>query len=413
MTNLKFRKTACLILILTVAFMNLVVPTMQVRAADHAEATAVADDPGVDLGDSFFFLNPNDNTKVILALSVSGFIVPSEMLNLGFFPHSIVYRFEIENTGDAIPDRFIDIVFSEQTARNVPQTATIYLDGIERGGRRSTFTGPTTLPTFAPAANPFVVTTHAPTGVKFFAGLTDDPFYFDIVGFNRFVTSVLGGMPNPTLLTRSRDSFAGYNIHMIALEIPAALLQGSAGNIVGLNAVTMRPRNTQRLKSGEILGTGGYVQVDRAAVPAVNTALIPFPRKNEFNLASTLDDASGLFANSIVGTLTALGTNAANIGILANVAVVNGDILRLNLSTPNLSLGFGERITTPGYTGFPNGRRPGDDTVDTLLYFITNQAITMGDNVNSNEVPFGAAFPFFAPPHQPFEPGTIDDRTRN
>ena len=155
------------------------------------------------------------------------------------------------------------------------------------------------------------------------------------------------------------------------------------------------------------------MQVDRAAVPAVNTALIPFPRKNEFNLASTLDDASGLFANSIVGTLTALGTNAANIGILANVAVVNGDILRLNLSTPNLSLGFGERITTPGYTGFPNGRRPGDDTVDTLLYFITNQALTMGDNVTSNEVPLGAAFPFFAPPHQPFEPGTIDDRTRN
>ena len=412
MTNLKFRKTACLVLILTVAFMNLVVATMQVRAADHAEATAVADDPGADLGDSFIFLNPNDNTKVVLAMSVSGFIVPSEMLNLGFFPHSIVYRFEIENTGDAIPDRFIDIVFSEQTARNVPQTATIYLDGIERA-RRPSFTAPTTLPTFAPSANPFVVTTDAPTGVKFFAGLTDDPFYFDIVGFNRFVTSVLGGMPNPTLLTRSRDSFAGYNIHMIALEIPAALLQGSAGNIVGLNAVTMRSRNSHRIASRGILGTGGYVQVDRAAVPAVNTALIPFPRKNEFNLASTLDDANGLFANSIVGTLTALGTNATNINILANVAVVNGDILRLNLSTPNLSLGFGERITTPGYTGFPNGRRPGDDTVDTLLYFITNQSLMMGDNVNSNEVPLGAAFPFFAPPHQPFAPGTIDDRTRN
>ena len=412
MTNLEFRKPACLFLIWTMVIVSLVVPTTQVRAADHAEATAVADDPGADLGDSFFFLNPNDNTKVVLAMSVSGFIVPAEALNLGFFPHLIVYRFEIENTGDAIPDRFIDIVFSEQTARNVPQTATIYLNGIERA-KRPTFTAPTTVSTLAAAANPFVVTTHAQTGVKFFAGLTDDPFYFDIVGFNRFVTSVLGGTPNPTHLTRSRDSFAGYNIHMIALEVPAVLLQGSAGNIVGMNAVTMRPRNTHRLKSGEVLGTGGYVQVDRAAVPAVNTALIPFPRKNEFNLASTLDDANGLFANSIVGTLTALGTNATNIGILANVAVVNGDILRLNLSTPNLSLGFGERITTPGYTGFPNGRRPGDDTVDTLLYFITNQAITMGDNVNSNEVPLGAAFPFFAPPHQPFEPGTLDDRTRN
>jgi hypothetical protein len=47
------------------------------------------------------------------------------------------------------------------------------------------------------------------------------------------------------------------------------------------------------------------------------------------------------------------------------------------------------------------------------VYFITNQAILMGDNVNSNEVPLTATFPFLAPPHQPFASGTIDDRTRN
>jgi hypothetical protein len=51
--------------------------------------------------------------------------------------------------------------------------------------------------------------------------------------------------------------------------------------------------------------------------------------------------------------------------------------------------------------------------VDTLLYFITNQGIEFGDNVNSNEVAIPNAFPFFAPPTQPFAPGTVDDRTRN
>jgi hypothetical protein len=69
--------------------------------------------------------------------------------------------------------------------------------------------------------------------------------------------------------------------------------------------------------------------------PAINVALIPFPRKNEYNLASPQDDADGRFANDIIGTLTALGANATNIGILAQVAVVRGDFLRLNLKQAN------------------------------------------------------------------------------
>src|SRR5437763_1653029 len=75
-------------------------------------------------------------------------------------------------------------------------------------------------------ANPFTVTTDPASGVSFFAGLTDDPFFFDIVGFNRFVASVLAGAPNAAHLSRGRDSFAGYNIHMITLSIPASLLKG-------------------------------------------------------------------------------------------------------------------------------------------------------------------------------------------
>ena len=37
------------------------------------------------------------------------------------------------------------------------------------------------------------------------------------------------------------------------------------------------------------------------------------------------------------------------------------------------------------------------------------QAILMGDNVNSNEVPLGSAFPFFAPPNQPLENPAVDN----
>jgi len=408
MLNFKIKKTAMAAIALATVFVTLLAPLPPVKAADHAESTSVAGDPGADIADVFAFLDPNDNTKVVLAMDVEGFVVPSELLNLSFFSPEILYRFEIENTGDAIADQTIDITFSPQTSRSAPQTATVRLPQF-RAIKRKSFTAPTTVQTLNATANPFTVTTDSATNTKFFAGLTDDPFYFDIVGFNRFVGSVLGGSPDPTRLQRSRDSFAGYNIHMIAVEIPAAMLQGPAGNIVGINGVTLRQRNSTRQNDGEIINSGNYVQVDRMATPAVNTALIPFPRKNEYNAATPQDDANGLFAGSIVGTLTALGTNSTNIGILANVAVVNGDYLRLNLATPNTSIGFGERATTPGYTGFPNGRRPGDDTVDVLLYFISNQALTMGDNVNSNDVPIPSTFPFFAPPNQPLENPMVDN----
>ena len=371
-------------------------------AADHAESTSVAGDPGADIADVYAFLDPNDNTRVILALDVEGFIVPSELLNLSFFSPDVMYSLEIENTGDAIADASIDITFSPQTSRGAPQTATIRLPN----GKK--FMAPTTVQTLNSTPNPFVVTTDPASGVSFFAGLTDDPFYFDIVGFNRFVGSVLAGTPNAGHLGRGRDSFAGYNIHMITLSVPASMLKGSAGNVIGVNGVTLRRKETNRKDSGEVKAKGGWVQVDRMATPAVNTALIPFARKNEYNAASPEDDAAGRFAGDIVATLTALGTNATNIGILASVAVSNGDYLRLNLAQPNTGPGGG----TSAGAGFPNGRRPGDDVIDTLLFFIANQN-PLGDNVNANDVSFGNVFPFFALPHQPLASGVTDDGTRN
>jgi len=418
MFHSRSRKIAAAVLVILAGIVTCTLPARHMRAADHAEATGVAGDPGADIADVFAFLDPNDNSKVVLALDVEGFVVPSELLNLSFFSPDVTYRFEIENTGDARPDSSLEVTFSPQTARNVPQTATVRF--FERIGQHATwqFTAPTTVQSLNGTPNPFVVTTDPKTNVTFFAGLTDDPFYFDIVGFNRFVASVLAGAPDPTRLQRGRDSFAGYNIHMIALSIPASILRGRPSNpIIGVNGVTLRNKVTVRQddsgkdEQGD-KSEGTLVQVDRMATPAVNTALIPFPRKNEYNSATPQDDAAGRFAADIVATLKALGTNDTNIGILANVAVVKGDYLRLNLNTTNSSLGEGQNVTTPGYTGFPNGRRPGDDTIDTLLFFIANQN-PLSDNVNSNDVPLLKTFPFFAPPHQPLENPTIDDLTRN
>lgn len=414
MFYLKLKRAKNVIFVSALIIGIFLAPFSAIKAADHADSTSVTTDVGADLADTFAFLNPNDNSKVILGMTFEGFIVPGQAGNFGFFSPDILYRFEIENNGDTAADRYIDITFSPQTSRSVPQTATVVMTnrkGLRYPPFNVRFTAPTTVANTSPTPPPFVVTTDPVSQVSFFAGLTDDPFYFDGVGFSRFISSVLAGNPNPSTLNRARDVFAGYDIHSIALEFPAHLLRGSAENVIGVNAVTLRQRYSARQNNGQVLNSGDYVQVDRGAVPAVNTVLIPFPRKNEFNASTPVDDANLLFANSIIATLTALGTSQSNIVILANIAVFNGDYLRLDMGIPNTSQGFGERITTPNYTGFPNGRRIGDDVVDTLMYFVTNQAVKMGDNVNSNEVPLTDTFPFYGRPHQPLDSGV--DPTQN
>jgi len=405
--NLSTYKKMTLALLLALAFTFLGIPVSDTQAADHGDAPLADEDRPADIDDVYAFLDPNDNSRVVLIATLYGFIVPSEAVNFSAFDPRVRYLFGIETTGDARADLFIDVRFSPRTSTTAPQTATVILPFGD------TFTAATTVPTLADNPNPPTITTDAATGVSFFAGETDDPFFFDIVGFNRFVASVLGGAPNAAALQRGRDSFAGYNVQAIALSLPISYLKlqrtgGNPGaNVIGVNLQTQRQRRTVIGRGGEITGTGGFMNIDRMGNPAINTALIPFARKDEYNAASTQDDASGVFAGDIVATLKALGTNDTNIGILAGVAVAKGDFLHLDVSVANSGSGGGSNAGA----GFPNGRRLQDDVIDTILFFVANQT-AIGDNVNANDVAFRNSFPFLAPPQQPRASGT-DDNTRN
>ncbi len=521
------------LLVATFVFTSAFFWSAPLRAADHGDGPSASNDPAADLGDVYLFLDPNDNSRVVIAMTTRGFIVPSEAVNFGIFDPSIVYRFLVETTGDAVPDATISVTFTPRTSNAAAQVATIQM--VRGASTVFSFSAPATNPSLAASAPAQVITRDASSGVDFFAGETDDPFFFDIPAFSRFVASVLAGAPDPTVFNRGRDSFAGYNTMSIVLSIPKTVLASSSGS-VGVSAVTLRasrhfdpslinvstrgrvdlgqnvliggfvitgPVNTSKrviiralgptlsgrgvtgplmdpmltlynsggmvlaannnwqdsqaseigasgfappdVRESAIIATlppGAYTaivsgasgdvgvalveafdlnagspgvvdfgtlrQVDRAGVPAVNVALVPFARKDEYNLASPVDDAAGVFANSIIATLTALGTNSTYINILASVAVTNGDYLRLNLNTANSGPGGGNNPAA----AFPNGRRLGDDVIDTLLTLIANGS-TLGDNVNANDVPLRDVFPFFALAQQPRSPGVIDDNTRN
>src|SRR5437763_8469006 len=204
------RRMALGALALTVALSIMLTPAPTIDAADHGDAPLTSHDLGADINDVYLFLDPTDNSKVIMIMTFHGFIVPAEASNFGIFDPAIRYRLEIENTNDAKPDAFIDVQFTQRVAVNgspVAQTATIACTGF---ANNRVFTAPSTNSSnTADVAPTPVITTDATTGISFFAGLTDDQFFFDIPAFGRFVASVRAGAPNPAVFHRGRDSFAG------------------------------------------------------------------------------------------------------------------------------------------------------------------------------------------------------------
>jgi len=390
-------------------------------ASDHADGPTVAGDQGADLADSYMFVDPNDSSKIVIINTVRGFIVPGEAGNFAIFDSSVRYRFEIENTGNAKADAFIDVTFSEKNSTS-PQTATVVFSGKAFAGIKGSYTGTATAAGLAATppggANYFPATPQTLTGgpssdIGFFAGEADDPFFFDIPAFSRFRASAIAHfdpnnqMPPPldlTTLDRGRDTFAGYNVLVIAFRLPISALESTrpgVSNTTKFGLDVLAQRRTETVSKGRKLGSGAYKTVDREGNPAVNALLIPINLKNKYNGATTVDDANGKFANAIIATLTALGTSPANINLLESIAVTNGDFLRIDLTQP---------------IEFPNGRKPADDIVKTLLSVVAGT--TIDDSVPANDVAFSTNFPYLGLPQQPRNPNAdpvlnVDDNTRN
>ncbi len=378
----------------------------QLRASDHIDSPSTTQDRGSDLTDTYAFVDPNDNSQVILIMSTQGFVVSGEHFGMAIFDHNLRYRFEIENTGDAKPDVFVDVAYSKGLGREKTQTATITLPG------GKSFTAPTTMSTQEYKAPEMVVTADKDSGAKFFGGVADDPFFLDDTGANRLVGSAIKnpGHPQSSYLSErgGRDTYAGFNTLITAVSVPAKMLKG-ASDVIGVNAVTQRHVTQEFGAEGVLTGEGDYVNVDRDGNPLVNNGLIPAARKDEYNAASTTDDAAGKFKDDIVKSLKAMNTDEEHIAKLAKIAVENGDILRLDLTVPNKGSGGGSN--KDGGFGKMGGRRLQDDVVD-MVFTMINNGKALGDKVDANEKPFQNTFPFVADPTQPFHSGEKDDHTR-
>jgi hypothetical protein len=322
-----------------------------VRAADHLDSPFVVLDPKIDITDVYVFhpgsAGAQDLSKLVFVLNIHPLTPPAMKPT---FSDNSVYQFKIDNTGDAVEDIAYQITFTKATnagAQNVTLRRTEGAQARDATLGTSISTGPT--------EKILSIT----GGSKLFAGLRDDPFFFDLGAFkNGLSFCSVGTAP---------DTFAGTNVLSIVVEVPTKAV-GSNSNI-GVWAEILQPDATGKLQ-----------QVDRMGRPAINTVFIPSDKKNAFNAGDPKDDQAN-FKSNVVTVLQALGNSQSTANTLANVLLP--DMLTVDTSKE---------------TKFLNGRGLADDVIDAELGLITGGAVA-SDCVDGNDKPFQSYFPYLAGPH--------------
>jgi hypothetical protein len=429
-------------------------------ASSHREAPLIAGTPRLDNTDLYAFVSPDAPNTVTMIANWIPFEEPNGGPNYYPFADGAAYDINIDNNGDAKPDityrwtftssyknknsfLYNTGVVSSLTDPDLNFTQTYKLERITSGGRKTlvnnakaapSFTGKASMPNYAALSAAAV--TQLPYGVKSFAGQGDDPFFLDL----RVFDLLYGGNFSEV----GHDTLAGYNVNTIALQVPKSdlALKGNVTRnpVVGLWSTTSS--SGAEVAEGASAGSHGLRQVSRLGMPLVNEVVIPVGRKNEFNATRPQDDAKFLkyvtnpevpkLVQSIYGIpapktprndlvevfLTGVCKACGPVQADLNSQKLNKDVkagafrpsemLRLNMSIPPSANPNRLGVVGGDLAGFPNGRRLSDDVLDVTLQaaegiLLPNPpapVVGLGDKVDTNDLPFRAAFPYFALPHQ-------------
>jgi hypothetical protein len=315
-----FHRTLTLGFALLLAGALLISPA-DLRAADHRDAPAVDGAGEGDITDVFAFLDPNDRSRLILAMGVNPFAVPAATHSYRFSP-DYLYQFKIDRTGSFREDFVIQVRFDNT---DTGQTARVHVGVPDPGYVGSNNLWLENAP--SQIATPTGVIFGTPDQIQVFTGLRDDPFvldgqFFRITAnlqdvFRDIPTSPLGhlrGRPVRADGTSGVDMFGGFNASYIVVGFPVAWL-GPTPDIINIWGTISAPVDE----------TGTYVQFERMGQPLFNTVFMPNGLKDAFNqgvpaddmfrwakyvpdtLTTTDNDGTGNTISGRAGLLTALG----------------------------------------------------------------------------------------------------------
>ncbi|MGQ0657770.1 MAG: DUF4331 domain-containing protein [Chromatiales bacterium] len=275
-------------------------------------------------------------------------------------------------------------------------------------------------------------------GYKVFAGQRDDGFYADIQAIFDLLQ----------LRDPGKDSQGGFNLHLMALEIPIDELGGDQ-QIAGVYGTTSRRKVTILSDDRSPRRGGEFVQVARQGNPLFNEGLVAIRDKDLYSRTSPTQDRRLFRRYALNPELARLinllvipgsGLNAAVETDRTDIAAIYiPDLIKVDLSTgairfagngissgtnpddpgfSRLSVFGGDVLTStvqPGLPGFPagtipggwpNGRRFGDDVVDiavtALISDLRGDPLIIqgpaGDNVDFNDMAFNKVFPYESTP---------------
>jgi hypothetical protein len=267
----------------------------------------------------------------------------------------------------------------------------------------------------------------ASTGEKFFAGSREDSFFADAPGIFDLLDPRILGPDGHGQTGNGVDGFKGYNVLTFAIEIPLANLPAAiaytdaftgASHGLGIYASVSRRRITLRSSSGDNIDSGPWIQINRLGNPLFNEVLVAIQDKDNYNRDVPTNDASkyAKYASTPeVATLinAVFGTSLATSGRSDLVAVFIPDVLRVDTTTGAVPLigqggnrlsGLGGDTTGGKWSGWPNGRRLGDDVVDIALTAVASgpsysSIFLLGDNINANDQTYNFVFPYAATPN--------------
>jgi hypothetical protein len=284
------------------------------------------------------------------------------------------------------------------------------------------------------------------SGEAVFAGPREDGFYSDIPGiFDLLDARILDNDGNPTDGLGQDgggvDGFKGFNVLAFAIQIPvsslpvltyqapfgdlrAPLPSLSVGNGVGVYASVSRPRITLRRTDDRPVLSGPYIQVNRMGNPLFNEGLVALKDKDNYNRMLPTSDSTTFATYALNPEIASLinlvfGTTFAATGRNDLALVFIPDVLRIDTTTAPVNLAGQPGFSRLGFigldtivdssgrvksSGWPNGRRLGDDVVDIALTAVASgpsysTVTVVGDNVAANDQVFNQVFPYSATPH--------------
>ncbi|CAN5870455.1 hypothetical protein BH20GEM1_BH20GEM1_10970 [soil metagenome] len=187
-------------------------------AADHRDSMSTENDQAVDIADVYSFVSPASTANVVLAMTVPGLVPPSEDR---FFDPNALYQFKIDTNGDATEDLVIQVY---ATGTGTDQTLHFRGPAVPpvAGAVNELLPGDDDATVLFSEAGQVRVSTGG--GLTVFAGVRDDPFFFDLARFRQIVAGEETSFRNPGV-----DTFAGTNALAIVVELPRTMLASQFG----------------------------------------------------------------------------------------------------------------------------------------------------------------------------------------